>query len=221
MGRYPGERHSSPEEDPQHQVTIGSNFYLGENEVTKAQWQVVMGTTPWSGQIHVLDDQNSPAVYVLWDDCQNFVTAMNQLGQGTFRLPSEAEWEYACRAGTATRFYWGDDPSYSMIGDYVWYNDNASDVGEEYAHVVGLKQPNAWGLFDMNGNVYEYCEDYWHEGYDGAPDDGSVWESPASLYRVIRGGSWDNYTWYCRSAFRVRHGAAPSRVGFRVVRESD
>jgi formylglycine-generating enzyme required for sulfatase activity len=205
MGRYPGEQGSYDREDPQHQVNIGYDFYMGKYEVTKAQWQAVMGTTPWSGQSYVLDDPNSPAVYVSWNDAQAFVTALNQLGQGTFRLPSEAEWEYACRAGTTTRFYWGDDPDYSQIGDYAWYDGNAWDVDEKYAHVVGRKLPNAYGLHDMSGNVWEWCEDDWHSNYNGAPSDGGAWvDSPRGSSRVLRGGSWDNGGNVCRSADRGR-----------------
>ena len=205
MGRYAGEQDSWSDEGPQHQVTIGYDFYLGKYEVTKAQWTAVMGTTPWSGYSYVLNDPDSPGVWISWNDCQNFVTELNKLGQGTFRLPSEAEWEYACRAGTTTRFYWGDDPNYSMIRDYAWYTGNAWDANERYAHVVGLKLPNDWGLYDMSGNVWEWCQDCWHEGYNGAPADGSAWvlPLPASFYdRVIRGRAWDNYAQYCRSASR-------------------
>lgn len=222
MGRYPGEQLSLSCEDPQHQVTIGSDFYVGKYEVTKAQWEAVMGTRPWTEGFDVLDDPNSPAVYISWNDVQPFIMALNQLGQGTFRLPSEAEWEYACRAGTTTRFYWGDDPDYTQIGKYAWYIKNACHADEEYAHVVGLKLPNAWGLYDMIGNVWELCQDYWHVDYSGAPADGSAWELPTSSYRVIRGSSWHNAAQSCRSAARNRlspdSGYVISCIGVRVVR---
>jgi len=216
MGRYAGEQDSYSYENPQHQVTISQDFYLGKYEVTKAQWQAVMGTTPWSGQSSVLNDPNSPAVYISWDDCQAFVNALNQLGQGTFRLPSEAEWEYACRAGTTTRFYWGDDPSYTQIRNYAWYWGNCSS--EQYAHVVGLKLPNDWGLYDMSGNVWEWCQDYWHGNYTGAPANGSAWESPTSSYRVVRGGSWYYYGRYCRSANRSWYDPDLRHIGLRLAR---
>jgi len=231
MGRYPGEQDSYSYEGPQHEVNIGHDFYMGKYEVTKAQWTAVMETAPWSGQSFVLDDPNSPAIYVSWDDIKGtdgFIEKMNALGQGTFRLPSEAEWEYSCRAETTTRFYWGDDPSYTMIGDYAWYRGNASyDVGENYAHVVGLKLPNAWGLHDMSGNVWEWCQDYWHDSYDtnengvvDAPTDGSAWESPTSSYRVFRGGGWDDPAQYFRSAHRLNYdpGNRYYTVGVRLVR---
>jgi formylglycine-generating enzyme required for sulfatase activity len=197
---------------------------MGKYELTKAQWEAIMGTTPWSGKLYVLNDPNSPAVYVLWNDAQAFMTALNthltNIGQGAYtaRLPSEAEWEYACRAGTAMRFYWGDDPSYTQIGDYAWYVDNAWSVNEGYAHIFGQKLPNAWGLYDMSGNVWEWCQDWYHSSYTEAPKDGSAWESPGGSSRVIRGGCWFFYAHFCRCAFR---GGYPpsythSDVGFRV-----
>ena len=221
MGRYPGEQDSVLIEDPQHQVTLTQGFWMGKYELTKAQWTAVMGTTPWSGQSYVLNDPNSPAVYVSWNDAQAFITALNSLTGKTFRLPSEAEWEYACRAGTTTRFYWGDDPSYSQIGSYAWNYYNAYVVKERYAHVVGQKLPNAWGLYDMSGNVLEWCEDDRHANYIGAPMNGAAWvDSPRGSYRLQRDGSWGSYVNYCRSANRGTPvpGYTSSAVGFRILR---
>ncbi|MFA6244510.1 MAG: SUMF1/EgtB/PvdO family nonheme iron enzyme [Candidatus Hydrogenedentales bacterium] len=205
MGRYAGEQDSYGEEDPQHPVTL-NGFWMGKYELTKAQWTAVMGTTPWSGQSYVLDDPNSPAVYVSWNDGQAFMSALNSYTGKTFGLPSEAQWEYACRADTTTRFYWGDDPSYAEIGGYVWYEANTCKAGQQYAHVVGQKLPNAFGLYDMSGNVWEWCQDYWHDNYTGAPTDGSAWELPTGSYRVLRVGSWRCYDSLCRSANRVNYG---------------
>ncbi len=167
----------------------------------------------------------TPAVYVSWDDAQAFITALNthitNTGQGdaTFHLPSEAQWEYACRANTTTRFYWGDDPYYWESFDYAWIIYNTEDDGEPYAHYVGLKIANNWGLDDMSGNVKEWCEDWYHDKYRNAPANGSAWVSPARTYRVLRGGSWDYYAGYCRSA--KRHSGPPdysaSTIGFRVA----
>ena len=220
MGRYPDEQDGYDREDPQHPVTLSSGFWMGEYELTKAQWTAVMGTTPWSGEDYVLDDPDSPAVYVSWDDAQAFITALNSLAGKTFRLPSEAEWEHACRAGTTERFYWGDDPSYTAIGDYAWWYGNTHNVNEKYAHVVGQKLANTFGLYDMSGNVTEWCQDWYHSSYAGAPDDGSAWESPTGRYRMLRGGGWDINVVVWRSAYRSY--GIPSitshKIGFRLAR---
>ncbi len=218
MGGYANEQDSNLGEAPQHQVSIGSPFYIGKYEVTKAQWVAVLGTKPWEGQGLVLDHEDSPAVYVSWDDCRHFAAELSKLGQGTFRLPSEAEWEYACRAGTTTRFYWGDDPTHSETGDYAWYSDNCSD--ELYAHIVGLKLPNPWGLYDMSGNVWEWCEDWYHWDYTNAPQDGSAWVVPAGGLRIMRGGSWYASARECRAAFRGYYGPNERGylIGLRIVR---
>jgi formylglycine-generating enzyme required for sulfatase activity len=223
MGRYAGEQDSYSDEDPQHSVTL-NGFWMGKYELTKAQWTAVMGTTPWSGQSYVLEDPVSPAVYVSWNmiaGSGGFIEKLNAANPGmSFRLPSETQWEYACRAEATTRFYWGDDPSYSEIGSYAWYEANAWNAGQQYAHVVGQKLPNAFGLYDMSGNVWEWCQDYWHGDYTGAPSDGSAWESPTSSYRVLRGGGWRNDDGNCRSAYRLYYypDYAYSTFGFRIVR---
>jgi formylglycine-generating enzyme required for sulfatase activity len=223
MGQYPGEQDSNPlNESPQHQVTL-QGFWMGKYELTKAQWTAVMETTPWLGLEGVLNDQDSPAVYISWNDTQAFITKLNayitDTGQGaaTFRLPSEAQWEYAVRAGTTTRFYWGDDPSYSQVGDYAWYWGNCSS--QQYAHVIGQKLPNAWGLYDMSGNVWEWCQDWWSYGYTaGAVTDPS---GPATgSRRVDRGGSWGYFDYVCRSASRLSYfpTVANINIGFRLAR---
>jgi formylglycine-generating enzyme required for sulfatase activity len=233
MGRYPGEMSSDPSESPQHEVTIAYDFYMAKYELTKAQWASVMGTTPWAEQRFTLDDPDSPAVWVGWDDAQDFALALNthitntDQGAATMRLPSEAEWEYACRAGTSTRFYWGDDPSLTQIGDHAWYEVNSWDADEKYAHVVGLKAPNAWGLYDMSGNVEEFCQDVWHRDYIGAPADGSAWEESGGgvydIYKVKRGGDWTIYSVDCRSAIRLSVGYDGGNfdMGFRLARDGE
>src|SRR4030042_696886 len=129
--------------------------------------------------------------HVSWDDIQEFETVLND----EFRLPSESEWEYACRAGTQTRYYWGDDPNNEDINDFAV---NQVDVSA----VVGTKLPNSWGLYDLAGNVIEWCEDDWHDDYSDAPDDGSAWfETPRDGARIYRGGRFGNSPPYeCRSA---------------------
>lgn len=226
MGRYANEQDSQSNESPQHQVTIASGFWMGKYEVTKAQWNAVMNTTPWSGLGYVITEPNSPAVFVSWNDAQSFVAALNthitDTGQGaaTFHLPSEAQWEYACRAGTTTRFYWGNDSTYTDIGNFAWWSGNAWSANERYAHVVGLKVPNAWGLYDMTGNAWEWCEDWYHSNYTGAPTDGSAWVSPAGSLRVGRGGSWFNVAHNCRSAQRSNNTPwnVSNILGFRLAR---
>ncbi len=220
MGRYPGEQFSNSNEAPQHAVTLGG-FWMGKYALTKRQWMAVMDTMPWGGQRYVLSDPDSPAVCVGWNDVQAFLTAVNNHTGKTFLLPSEAQREYACRAGMATAFYWGDDLNYTAIGDYAWYDNNASNAGRVYANMVGLKRPNAFGLYDMSGNVYEWCEDDWHTDYTGAPTDGQAWvDSPRGPYRVLRGGCYNVFNYWCRSASRNfgTPDGGEADFGFRVVR---
>jgi len=227
MGSPDTERSRWCDEGPVHTVNIGYDFYMGKYEVTQAQWQAVMGSNPAFGY-GVGNDY--PVYYVSWNDCQSFITALNALGQGTFRLPSEAEWEYACRAGATTRFYFGDslgcddDCSDCAAGvlagnrsDYMWYCGNNSPSGTK---PVGGKLPNAFGLYDMSGNVWEWCQDYWRYDYTGAPGDGSAWVSPMSGYRVGRGGYWRYYARFCRSAVRSNSGptCTYNGFGFRLCR---
>jgi len=228
MGRYYGEVGSYPHEDPQHEVTISQGFWMAKYEFTKRQWMALLpDAPPWLGQDYVLDDPDSPAVWVSWEQAKQCIDALNAhilataQGPATMRLPSEAEWEYACRAGTTTRFYWGDDLDETQISDYAWWRGNAWDVSEEYAHVVGQKLPNLFGLYDMTGNAFEWCEDDYHSGYAGAPTDGSAWvDSPRHPYRIRRGGAWSLRAQDGRSA--RRHDASASQtfytLGFRVCR---
>jgi formylglycine-generating enzyme required for sulfatase activity len=221
MGRYAGEQDSYSNEDPQHWVSLGG-YWMAKYELTKRQWTAVMGTTPWTGRSYVLTDLDSPAVYVSWNNAQSFLTAVNSHTGKTFRLPSEAQWEHACRAGNhvpMTRFYWGDDPGYTAIGDYACYGGNAYSVGQQYAHVVGEKVLNPFGLYDMSGNVWEWCQDWYHSSYTGAPTDGSAWESSTGSTRVLRGGSWYSYDYGCRSAarFNTTPDVTNYNLGFRIA----
>ncbi len=155
---------------------------------------------------------------------QLFITEVNNYTGLTFRLPSEAEWEYACRAGNhtpPTRFYWGDDPGYTTINDYEWWYGNSFNVGEQYAHLVGQKLPNAFGLYDMSGNAWEWCEDDWHPNYILAPTNGLAWvDSPRGFYRVLRSGSWYGKDYACRSACRTYFNTAVANFtfGLRLAR---
>jgi len=203
VGRYPDET--------QHQVTLTQDFYIGKYEVTQGQWKAVMGENP--SYFH--ENPNLPVEQVSWEDCQAFIEQLNEMGAGTFRLPTEAEWEYACRAGTTERFYWGDDPEYNSIDNYAWYNGNNEPVGTK---IVGLKSPNAWGLFDVSGNVREWCQD-WYTAYPSSAQEDPVIDG-AGTERVIRGGGWNYAPRVCRSAVRFwyKPDGKVSSIGFRVVR---
>ncbi len=217
MGRYPGEQDSIDWEDPQHEVTLTSGYWMGKYPVTKGQWKALMDTTPWSDH-YVLDDPDSPAVYVVLRDIRAFISALNEHTGMEFRLPTEAEWEHAVRAGTTTRFYWGDDPDYTKIDDYAWWRGNASDLENRYAHVVGQKLPNDFGLYDMSGNVWEWCEDR----FGDYPSDPQVDPTgPGSgTFHALRGGAWEYHGHSCRSAARsqVHPITAYTDVGFRLAR---
>ena len=213
MGSPKNEKDHLERESPQHVVRIDYEYYLAKYPVTQAQWQAVMGENP----SYFKGKPDHPVENVLWDNCQQFINKLNQLGQGTFRLPSEAEWEYACRAGTKTRFYWGEDMEDREIWNYAWYWNNNFIGGTKHA---GIKKSNQWGLYDMSGNVREWCEDDWHENYKEAPQDGSAWiDSPRGAARVVRGGSWDYFPVLCRSAHRTYRTPdyGDSAVGLRVV----
>ena len=199
------------DEKPVHKVKINNPFYLGTYPVTQREWKAVMGDNPSD-----FKGDDLPVEEVSWDKVQEFIKKLNEKeGTGKYRLPSEAEWEYACRAGTTIRYSFGDDES--KLGDYAWYNEN-SDYN---THPVGQKEPNSWGLYDMHGNVREWVRDKWHDSYDGAPTDGSAWESGDGANRVFRGGCWTDNVRNCRSAFRNYY--APRYLydilGFRVLRE--
>jgi formylglycine-generating enzyme required for sulfatase activity len=217
-----------PSEQPVHTVTFAEPFYMAATELTEVQWEAVMGGSgSWPGTDPNLGD-NYPARYISWNDIRGtggLIDQMNALGQGTFSLPTEAQWEYACRAGTTTRFSFGDSTCASSgctscdLDSYAWWCGN--DTGNP--HEVGGKTANPWGLFDMHGNVWEWCEDDDHSNYTGAPSDGSAWiESPRALRRMIRGGGWTDYDYaiHCRSASRF--GTAPPGgrnyiIGFRLA----
>jgi len=205
-------------EGPQHQVRISDGFWMGQTEVTQGQYKSVMNAQPWSGENYVRESANNPAVWVTWDDAAAFCRKLSQQEGKTYRLPTEAEWEYACRAGTTTRFSFGD--SYSSLGDYAWFDGNARKVSQQYAHPVGQKKPNPWGMYDMHGNVLEWCNDWYADDYySESPRNDPTGPDKGSL-RVHRGGSWRFTPQYCRSACRVRFtpSGRGSNLGFRVAR---
>ena len=201
---------------PVHQVTLQA-FDIGAYEVTQAQYLAVMGTNPsWFQEANgYLYTENNPVETVSWYEARAFCTALSALTGRTFTLPSEAQWEYACRAGTTTLYSYGD--SDALLGDYAWWLSNSGSQ----THPVGTKLPNPWGLYDMMGNVWEWCLDSWHDNYIGAPNNGSAWEPETGSLRLIRGGSWGDYIpWAFRSAIRRTCGGPAYRTnyhGFRVL----
>ncbi len=208
MGSPDSDSDAYDDEKPQHEVTV-PNFYIGRYPVTQAQWEAVM-----SGNPSKFKRESCPVEQVSWNDAVKFCDRLTKSTGKKYRLPTETEWEYACRAGTTTKYYFGDD-----VGDldnYAWFNGNS----ESKTHPVGERAPNQFGLFDMHGNVREWCLDHWHSNYENAPTDGSAWiEGGDSGLRVIRGGSWASDPGSCRSAYRddFNPGIRLSYIGFRVV----
>jgi formylglycine-generating enzyme required for sulfatase activity/tetratricopeptide (TPR) repeat protein len=212
MGSPEDEEGRDSDEGPRHRVRIGQPFYMGKYEVTQDQWQAVMGENP----SYFKDcGGDCPVERVPWEDCQSFCRKLSSRVGKEIRLPSESEWEYACRAGTTTRYSFGD--SDSALGSYAWYDKNSGFK----THRVGGKQANGWGLYDMHGNVWEWCEDWYHDNYDGAPTDGRAWTSGGKQGgRVLRGGSWYGLArWLLRSANRFWNSPDYRDLicGFRVA----
>ena len=201
-------------EKPPHRVGISQAFYLQTAEVSQGQWKKVMGNNP-SFFKECGDD--CPVEQVSWDDALEFIKKLNVLeSTDRYRLPTEAEWEYACRAGRATEFSFGDDGS--RLGEHAWFEGNS----DEAAHRGSAKKPNPWGLYDMHGNVWEWVEDDWHDWYDGAPADGRAGvDRPRGSHRAIRGGSWESVEFDCRSAVRFgeKAGNRSFSLGFRVAKD--
>lgn len=216
---------ASDDEKPQHGARITKDFFLGQHEVTQGEWKAVMGTEPWKGREYTNEGEDYPATWVSWSDTQEFCRRLSQRDGLQYRLPTEAEWEYACRGGATTRFSFGDDES--LLGDHAWFGESIDAGGaknERYAHRVGLKKANRFGLFDMHGNVWEWCQDGWHDGLEYAKYAGKTVSDPQGpsdqvVLRAYRGGGWFNEGWYCRSA--LRYALDPAGVnyalGFRVA----
>ncbi len=208
-------------DEQQHKVTITKPFYMQTTELTQGQWMAVMGTEPWKGKQYVKEGTAYPATYVSWDDAVAYCKKLSEKEGKTYRLPTEAEWEYACRAGTKTRWSFGDDEN--AFGDYAWYDKNAWYIGEQYAHQVGLKNPNAFGLYDIHGNVPEWCHDYYGKDYYKQSPEKDPMGPMQGSSRVLRGGGWVFSSRGSRSAYRkeVRADTRNFSIGFRVVRELD
>ena len=198
----------SADEMPQHAVSIKA-FSLGKFEVTQEQWFALMGNLPSKFKGRTL-----PVEQVSWDDAQAFVKKLSEKTGKQYRLASEAEWEYAARAGSQTAYAFGDDAR--ELGRYAWFSENAGQT----THSVGEKQPNAFGLYDMSGNVWEWTEDCWNANYNSAPTDGRAWTTGDCSLRVLRGGSWGSVPQNLRAALRYGFTSAYrlGDFGFRVAR---
>ena len=210
MGSPEGEEGRHDAEGPRHEVRV-EPFLLCETACTQAAWEGVSGEKPSD-----FKGPRRPVEEVSWDDAQAFC---EQVG---LRLPSEAEWEYACRAGTTTPFAFGETITPEQVnynGRYP-YGDAAEGLDRKETTEVGSLPANAFGLFEVHGNVWEWCQDAWHDSYDGAPPDGSAWEDAGAPERVYRGGRWLNGAGNCRSANRVRlvPGGRDCDLGFRPTR---
>jgi formylglycine-generating enzyme required for sulfatase activity len=220
---------------PRHQVNVPS-FFLGKYPITQAQWRVVAGYPVVEQELNPnpanFKGDNRPVEQVSWDDATEFCRRLSQHTNRNYRLPSEAEWEYACRAGTTTPFHFGETIDAALanyqaqdekFGDTLYQGVYGRGILGEYRQEtteVGLFPANPFGLYDMHGNVWEWCEDDWHENYEGAPADGSAWvgSDRESTYRLLRGGSWVINPDYCRSAVRYDNSRdfRLNDVGFRV-----
>lgn len=199
---------SGTDERPVHAVTIAKPFAMGKTEVTQGQWRAVMGYNPSS---FLTCGDTCPVEKVSWDDAQDFIRKLNAKTGKTYRLPFEAEWEYACRAGGRDEYCGGGN-----VDSVAWYVSNSGSK----THAVAGKQANAWGLYDMSGNIWEWTEDCWNDSYNGAPSDGSAWTSGNCGRRVLRGGSWDSRPQDARSAKRDWNGTSVrgNFNGFRLAR---
>jgi formylglycine-generating enzyme required for sulfatase activity len=244
MGSSKGGLSRSDAEGPQHEVTLGS-FLMAQTPITQAQWRAVAAWQPQEGerwgrqlnpapsrfqieQARLLEGETSPhqrpVERVSWFDAIEFCSRLSQRTGCTYRLPSEAQWEYACRAGSTTPFHFGETISPELVnydGNYS-YTNGPKGIYRQQTIEVGSFPANAWGLHDMHGNVYELCEDHWHGSYKGAPTDGSAWLNPKAEvdeWRLLRGGSWYDRPGDCRSASRYHHQPVDvsSLVGLRVV----
>jgi len=215
------EKRKAGPESPQHLVKITRPYYLSSCEVTQQQYEHVMGDRPWEGKPLVREGANFAASYVTWDDAVEFCRKLSERENEEYRLPTEAEWEYACRAGSKATWSFGDDRR--QLEDHAWYDANAYQDGAQYPHRVGRMLPNGWGLYDMHGNVWEWCQD-WYGRYDAKKKESVDPTGPErGRHRVWRGGSFASAAQNTRSATRLsfdREDYHPEYLaGFRVVRD--
>jgi formylglycine-generating enzyme required for sulfatase activity len=231
MGSPETEAKRYDSESPQHPVTIKS-FLLGRYPVTQEQWQIVAETYK---HVNIKDLNPQPSEFtgaerpvenVNWYEAKEYCDRLANHTKRPYRLPTEAEWEYACRAGTTTPFYFGSTLSTELAnydGNYTYGNGVEGEYREQSTPVDNFKIANAWGLSDMHGNVWEWCEDHWHDNYNSAPENGSPWlTDDVETARILRGGSWDFYPQSCRSAYRyfINPAGRGNFIGFRLACEA-
>jgi eukaryotic-like serine/threonine-protein kinase len=216
MGSKETEAQRRDNESPQHEVTV-PGFFMGKYQVTQAQYQVVMGSNP-----SYFKGEKRPVEKVNWNDAVKFCQKLSDKTGHTYRLPSKAEWEYACRAGTTTPFYFGETittelANYGGVKNFI--SKSPKSKYRQETTPVGIFPPNTFGLYDMHGNVWELCQDSWHDNYNDAPTDGSAWIDDNNQYRLLRGGSWGDAPSYCRSAVRSINSLDDRFTfnGFRLV----
>jgi len=249
MGSPPTEPERGDSEAPMHLLQM-QGFFMSQNPITQAQWRQVVRSRErpgenWGRKLNTkpsrfqeensglfpgeANTDNRPVEQVSWLDAMEFCSRLSQRIGRNYTLPSEAQWEYACRAGTSTPFHFGDMITTNLVnynGRYT-YADGPKGLNRSRTTPVGMLPANAWGLQDMHGNVWEWCLDEWHESYEGTPSDGQAWVDAAEgqkskelvKTRLLRGGSWDDVPRLCRSAYRLHYlpGLASYGVGFRVV----
>jgi formylglycine-generating enzyme required for sulfatase activity/uncharacterized caspase-like protein len=218
MGSPASEKGRSQNESPQHQVNVPA-FSMGKFVVTQEQYQQIMGNNP---SYFTEKGAKRPVEKVSWNNAVDFCQKLSQQTGREYRLPSEAEWEYACRGGTTTPFHFGETITTELANYNGTYTYASEPKGKHLQRTtdVGIFPPNAFGLYDMHGNVWEWCQDDWHNNYIDAPKDGSGWTSRSGNTKLRRGGSWDNNPAYCRSAYRSNNFLdydLSSYIGFRVV----
>ncbi len=237
MGCGPNDEACNDNEKPRHSVTVPA-FAIGKTEITQGQWKAVMGSAPPELEFKNCGER-CPVERVSWNDVQEFIKTLNRKTGGHYRLPSEAEWEYACRAGQDTLYCGGDDvdvvawydgnsgnkkkPVGGNDADAIPWLDGNSGYSGKTTHPVGGKAANKFGLYDMSGNVWEWVQDCWHDSYQGAPGDGSAWDgsTECAFKRALRGGSWGEEPAILRSAFRNLHYQVGTdvNIGFRLAQD--
>jgi len=217
FSQYASTEASFAPEHPQHEVTISKPFYMGMLEVTRDQWVAVMGPGPWKGKKCDRADSGNIANHISWEDASAFCRKLSAQTGKSVALPTEAQWEYACRAKSTSAFYFGDDEA--RLERYGWYAANTLGRGASHPHTAGRMPPNRWGLYDMHGNIQEWCRDWYDEKFYAGTENTDPENTTKSDRRVLRGGHWGLYPDGCRSAFRSADGPTVRKCsrGFRVV----